>query len=142
MGGFGASVVPQRDEWLQIGALLCLQPEGGDNWLLGVVRRYGRESGESLAGVGIQTLARNAVTVTLRPRGSLSYGTDDGITGIVFRDSAEADEVGVVLPVNSFDLRESLDAMIDGQLVLLVPVELVETGPDYEIARYRQRIAE
>lgn len=141
MGGFGACVRPHRNDWLQIGTLLCLQPEGGENWVLGVVRRYGRAS-DLHAGVGVETLARSAHTITMRPQGTLSYGSDEGIKGILFRESMDSDEVGIVLPINSFDGRESLDAMVDGRLTRLVPAELVETGPDYEIARYRQRFAD
>ncbi len=141
IGGFGALVPCQRDEWLRIGALLCVQPEGGDNWLLGVVRRYGKEH-DTMAGVGIQTIAKQANVVELRPRGSLSYGVGSGIIGLAYRDSPDAEDMRLVLPSNTFDVRESLDAEIDGQMTLMSPTELVETGPDYEIARYRARIAQ
>lgn len=138
LGGFGAVVAVQRDEWLRIGALLCVQPEGGDNWLLGVVRRYGKES-DSQAGVGIQTIAKQARSVSVRPRTSLSYGAAAGILAIMSREEVDADAVRLVLPPNTFDLRESLEAQLDGRLVLLMPVESVEAGPDYEIARFRVR---
>ena len=39
----------------RVQALLALQPEGGDNWLVGVIRRYHRVS-EHEARVGIEAL--------------------------------------------------------------------------------------
>lgn len=38
LGGFCAGT-EEIGEWLKIGILLCIQPEGGDNWVLGMVRR-------------------------------------------------------------------------------------------------------
>ena len=46
-------------EWLKVGALIAMQPEGGDNWLVGVIRRYHRVA-ENQARVGIEALARQA----------------------------------------------------------------------------------
>jgi hypothetical protein len=44
----------------------------------------------------------------------------------------------VVLPANSFDLRESLEYQLNGRRFLLNPVAQVEQTVDYEVARYRQ----
>jgi hypothetical protein len=57
VGGFGALVPQVRGDWLRIGCLLAMQPEGGENWLIGVVRRLSRPSLQQAA-VGIQTIAR------------------------------------------------------------------------------------
>lgn len=140
MGGFGALVACHHDEWLRIGALLCVQPEGGDNRLLGVVRRYGRES-DAQASVGIQTISKQARMIRLRPRGAPSFSEAHGIDAIAFEDEARPGELCVVLPPNTFDMRESHDAHLDSGAALLSPMESLETGPDYEIARYRVRLS-
>src|SRR2546422_11754900 len=64
-GGFGASVPQIKGEWLKIGCLLGLQPEGCSNWLVGVIRRLTRESAQQ-GTVGIQTLGRAALPVQVK----------------------------------------------------------------------------
>ena len=49
-----------------------MQPEGGDNWLLGIVRRYHRSS-ESEAQVGILTIARQTALIAMKPRKTTGY---------------------------------------------------------------------
>jgi hypothetical protein len=44
------------------------------------------------------------------------------------------------MPVASFDLRESLEYQGNGRRYLLTPIELVEIGADFEIARYRELV--
>ena len=118
-----------------------MQPEGGDNWLLGVVRRHGKEN-DSLANVGIQTLARQAQSVDLRPLSSSAYAAAATIPGVLLQDGGDANELRAVLPPATFDLRESLEYAVDNLRFLLVPVEFLERGADYEIARYRKHVAE
>jgi len=140
-GGFGALVSDIRSEWLKVGALIALQPDGGDNWLLGIVRRYQRQS-ESEAQVGVQVIARQVVAVELKPRAASSYAAVTGNPGLWLRDENESGEARVVMPSASFDLRESLEFEFDGRRHLLSPVALLEHNPDYEVARYRLLVAE
>jgi hypothetical protein len=114
-----------------------MQPEGGSNWLLGVVRRYGRES-DTQAAVGIQTLARQALAVELRPRSTSAYALAAGIPGMLLRDGMEEGEVRLVMPPASFDVRENLECEAEGRHLLLTPMDIQESGSDYEIARYRE----
>ena len=136
-GGFGALLSSIPGEWLRVGALVALQPEGGDNWLLGMVRRYHRES-ENEARVGIEALSRQVVSVELKVRTVSSYASAASTPGLLLADGAAADEVRLVLPPASFDLRETLEYSRDGCHYLLVPVALLEQNADYELGRYRQ----
>ncbi len=138
LGGFGAAISALPGEWLKVGALISMQPEGGENWVLGVVRRFSRET-ETEAGVGIQTLARQAHSIELRPRNS-TYAAASSVPGIRLAEDRAPGEVRLVLPVASFDLRESLEYQLDGRRYLLTPIELVETGADFELARYRELV--
>ncbi|HEX6734168.1 MAG TPA: hypothetical protein VF096_05100 [Azonexus sp.] len=135
-GGFGAVVSNIPADWLRVGALLALQPEGGDNWLLGIVRRYHRAS-ESDARVGIEALARQAFSVELKVRTASSYAAVSGTPALLLENRGEPGDVRVVLPPASFDLQECLECTIDGQRCLLSPAALIEQTPDYELARYR-----
>jgi hypothetical protein len=136
-GGFGAMLGNLPGEWLRVGALIAMQPEGGDNWLVGVIRRYHRET-ESDARVGIQVLARQAVSVELRVRAASSYAAAAGVPALILLDGNPPDELRVVLPPMTFDPRESLEYARDGRRFLLTPVALIDQTADYELARYRQ----
>lgn len=139
MGGFGAMVPGAKKDWLRVGALIALQPEGGGNWMVGVVRRFQRGA-DSVSSVGIQTLARQATCIELAVEGA--------VTRIGMRERAllidppdAADGVRLVLPAATFDLRESYTTEIDGRRVLLSPIELLEAGGDYQVGRFRLRYA-
>lgn len=132
-GGFGAATPTIAGDWLKIGSLLGMQPSGGDNWLVGIVRRLSRDA-EELGNVGIQTVAKSARSVELRSGGS---GASLGL-GILLTDpSDKPGEVRLLLEVERFDLRRSIEMVQDGSGQLLTPVELIENGDDYELARYR-----
>ncbi|WP_153116141.1 hypothetical protein [Rhodocyclus tenuis] len=137
LGGFGAVVDAARGEWLKVGALLALQPAGGDNWLLGVVGRCARDASERPL-VGIRTLARYPLSVQLRPRAS-GLAAINGIPGIWLREGGNEDEARFLLPPATFNLRETLEFFSNGGRWLLSPVELEESGEDFELARYRLR---
>ena len=138
LGGFGAGV-DELAEWLRVGALLGMQPEGGDNWVLGVVRRYNKDS-EAHASVGIQTLSRHAQSVELRPQ-TIGFSATGAIPGIWLREGNAPGEVRMVLPPGSFDVRETLEFMHKDQRYTLTPVELDESGNSFEVGRYREHLA-
>ncbi len=133
LGGFGAAIAEIGDS-LKIGALLCLQPEGGDNWVLGIIRRFSKVS-EARANVGIQTLSRKAFGIELRPRTS-GFSATGAIPGLWLYEKDLPGECRIVMPVTSFDLRENLEFMHNDRRYLLTPVELEESGVDFEIGRY------
>jgi hypothetical protein len=141
LGGFGTSMDNLRDDagvTMKIGTLLCMQPHGGENWLIGVVRRLGKDSA-SAGSAGIQTIARQPVHLTMQLRGTGALAATEPVAGIGLLDAAAAKvvEMRVAVPPATFDLRESYDVEFAGERRLFSPVELLESGPDYEIARYR-----
>ena len=137
LSGFGAGVEDHGDR-LKIGTLLSMQPEGGANWVLGVVRRYNMNS-DVQASVGIQALSRQARSVELRPRTS-GFSATGAIPGIWLYEDSKPGEARIVLPWASFDVRESLEFVHEGRRYLMTPVELEETGRDFEIGRYRETV--
>jgi hypothetical protein len=82
-GGFAATIAQVKGDWLKIGSLLAVQPDtagsGRGPWDLAIVRRLAREGEgavKSQASAGVQVLARQAVTVDLRPQhGAWASGT-------------------------------------------------------------------
>lgn len=136
-GGFGAVVGQVPGDWLKVGALIAMQPEGGQNWLLGIIRRYLRLS-EDEAHVGIQALATQIVAVELRSRNSSSYTAAAGTPGLILLDGNEAGELRIVLPANAFSVRNNLEYSRNGQRFQLAPIALQEQSSEFELARFRQ----
>lgn len=139
-GGFGIVLNSIQSDWLKVGALVAMQPEGGDNWLLGIIRRYHKDA-DGEARVGINAIGRKVSSVELRVTTASSYAAVAGFPALMILDDNEPGEVRVVLPFATFDLRERLEFQQDGQRQLLTPVSLVEQTADFELARYRQSVA-
>ena len=135
LGGFGAGVDVLKDDEIRLGALLAIQPEGGDNWVLGVVRRFNRDS-DAHASVGIKALSKNARSVQLWPRTG-SFAGRGAIPGIALSDVHAEGDVRVVLPAAAFDIKENLELVDADQRYALVPLDLEESGQGFEIGRYR-----
>ena len=135
-GGFGACIPEIRGEWLKIGCLLGLQPEGGDTWVLGVIRRLQREI--PLKGlVGIQTIARSAELVQFSVSGA------GGETGILISDGSESPgEVRVLLRAGSFAPGQNMEYAKGDATCLLMPQGVVESGEEYEVVRFREMVRE
>ena len=125
------------EEWLKVGALVAMQPEGGENWLLGVIRRYHRE-GQIEARAGIQALATKVIAIELRARKTSSYAAAAGTPALMLLDGNETNEFRVVLPPANFNPREEMEYLRDGRRYMLTPVALIEKTGDYELVRYRQ----
>jgi hypothetical protein len=134
-GGFGAVVPQVKGDWLKVGALLTLQPEGGSNWVVGIVRRLAK-SGSAQARVGIQTLSKQP----------LAGQFDTGLAtepGVVLRTSdTEGGEVSIVLRPGVFVPGQKLESEQAGRLHMFLPQGLSEKGDDYEIGRFREMIRE
>lgn len=137
-GGFGALLSSAPGEWLKVGALVAMQPDGGNNWLLGAVRRYHRIS-EKDARVGIQALATKAISIEIRSRGTSIYMAAAGATpALMLIDGNEPDEFRIILPPMTFDPRDNMEYARGGQRFQLTPIALIEQTADYELARYRR----
>ena len=138
VGGFGALVPQVRGDWLRIDCLIAMQPEGGDNWLIGVVRRLSRPSLEQAA-VGIQTLARTAVPIELRVQVGGRTGNDTE-TAILLDPNQLGGEVQILLRPGAHAPGESFLLDFKGLSTMLLPVGVAERRHDYELVRCRHLI--
>ena len=134
-GGFGAGIPEIKGDWLKIGCLLGLQPEGGDNWVLGVIRRLQREDAHK-GSVGIQTIARSTQVVQLSP----GEGAVDE-NGIVLSDGSETPgEVRVLLRPGIFVPGQNMEYRKGESSCLLMPQGVVAGGDEYEVVKFREMI--
>lgn len=128
LGGMGAQSTVARKDWIRIKALIAVQPEGGDNWLLGVVRRYARKE-PTRGSVGIETLSRT-------PRAVLA---DSGgiLTEALLIDVPEVGEYArMALPPNTVEENVALLFRDDGKNARLHPRETLMSDPDYVIVNF------
>ena len=135
-GGFGAVVPQLKGDWLRVGALLALQPEGGTNWVLGLVRRVNKLAGQQ-ARVGIETLSKLPLLSRFAVAGVATV-TEQG----VLMKSADAAETRIVLKPGVFTPGQNLEVAHGGRNHVYLPQALSERGEDYEIARFRELVRE
>jgi hypothetical protein len=126
--GMRARLPLDPDATVRIGTLIGMRPEGGDNWLVGVVRRFIRTD-QSAAAVGVETLSRWPIPAAV-----------DGAAapGVLLLDPIEDGETVRVIAAGSQrapDLR--LDCHALGASFTLEPVESLERGVEFDLARYR-----
>ena len=138
-GGFGASVPQIKGEWLKIGCLLGLQPEGGSNWVVGVIRRFQRESPQQ-GTVGIQTLGRAALPVQVKLLSGQMGISRDSETAILLNPVDSAPEAQLLLRANVLLVGQNLELERNGKAYLLLPTGDMERGDDYALVRCRQMI--
>jgi hypothetical protein len=135
-GGFGA-VVPQiKGDWLRVGVLLALQPEGGSNWVLGMVRRVHKVTGQQ-ARVGIETLSKTPALLQFAVSGAKNVSEQ----GLLLKDG-DAAEARIVLRPGVFAPAQNLEIAQGNRHHVYIPQALAERGEDYEIARFRVMVRE
>lgn len=137
-GGVGALVPSIAGEWLQVGCLVAMRPEGGRRWLLGAVKRLTRID-EAGAQVGIQTLARapNAVDFRVQSGNTTSLSTE---TGVLLDPGYTEAEVPVILRSGIGAPGRMLVLEREGRRTHLLPIAVSARGPGYEIVRCRQLV--
>ena len=134
-GGFGAVAKQVKSEWLKVGALVAMQPDGGPNWVVGAVRRVSRVSRDE-ARIGIETLSR-------APALSRFSGAAEGEQGVLLAAAApETGETSIALRAGVFTRGRNLEAAVGGRQHVYMPQAVAERGDDYEIARFREMIRE
>jgi len=137
-GGFGALVAAIKGDWLRVGTFVAMQPEGGRNWRVGVVRRVQKTSG-SQARVGVETLARSPEIAQF----ALGRGEAPSEIGVLLRpDAPGVAEVRIALRPGVFAPGHNLERR-DGKVQrVYVPIRIVDRGEDYEIGRFREMVRE
>jgi hypothetical protein len=115
-GGFGAVLGNVPGEWLKVGALIAMQPEGGDNWLVGVIRRYHRETENRCPGRYRGAGPAGRFGRTQSPRTASSYAAVAGMPALLLRrQQCGRANCASSCHYGSFDLRESARICRDGR---------------------------
>jgi hypothetical protein len=134
-GGFGAVVPQAKSDWLKIGELLAMQPDGGNNWIVGMVRRVSKTTGQE-SRVGIQTLSRAPLLVRFKLRGADEPAVLLPAAGLGEGEAAIAMHAGSYVP------GQNLENERGGRSFVYLPQTVAEHGEDYDIVRFREMIRE
>src|SRR6185295_10703129 len=105
-GGFGALAKQVKSDWLKVGALLAMQPDGGANWVVGAVRRVTRLSKDEVR-IGIETLSRTPAL------SRFSGGTQEE-PGVLLAEAPETGETSIALRAGVFARGRNLEAAVGG----------------------------
>jgi hypothetical protein len=135
-GGIGAVVPQMKGDWLRVGALLAMQPDGGNNWLVGAIRRVNRTSAQE-ARVGIETLSRSPKVMKFRVRG---LGEETGV--LLPAAVLGSGEVAIALRSGVYPPGQNLEASVGDKEHVYMPQGGAERSEDYELVRFREMIRE
>ncbi|GAB4170286.1 MAG: hypothetical protein OHK0026_09560 [Rhodocyclaceae bacterium] len=128
-GGFGIRASLPDDDVLRLGTLLGLQPGGGENWLVGIVRRITRDA-ETRGRLGIETLSHGPVALEVELGGRR--------TDVLLLDPLEPGAtVRLVLPQFGYEEAVRLRLSHEGRIAEIDPAGLLESAEGCDVARYR-----
>jgi hypothetical protein len=129
-GGIGAAVGKSQGDWVGIGRLVGLSVEGGSGACsVGTVRRCYRGDQRELL-VGVRTFAKTAHAITLE-------GIEPPEALLLSDGGTIAEDALICMREGGYSPRISPKMAFNGNNYLLVPIEVVESGEDFEVARYR-----
>ena len=133
LGGIGAQVALVGKDWLRVGSLVAMQPEGGSSWLLGIARRFVRES-EAIGTVGIETVSKN-------PTGHIADSQGLPTPVLLLDPPLENRELRAALSIAAWEERKPLLVEVFGKFWRLAPGTLVETGAGHAIGTFVAKTA-
>ncbi|MDR0233500.1 MAG: hypothetical protein LBI31_01625, partial [Zoogloeaceae bacterium] len=139
-GGFGAIVKQRKNDWVQVGALLAMRPEGTDNWLIGVIRRVYRASDEEIR-VGIETLSKLPASLEARSRADSGMSMLPDIPAIWFRDDDPKSPMRFAFPSGMVKMEDVLEFDFSGRCIVLHPVKFLEQKNTYDLMTCKVTVA-
>lgn len=127
LGGIGATLSFPRNEWVRVGTLVGLQPEGHGHWMVGAIRRFMRDS-EHRGVAGIETLSKLPRALT---------ATDGGLTThlILLDPLQDESSARILLAPGEWEIGMPLTLVDNDKFWRLHPAEMLEAGEDWLVGR-------
>jgi hypothetical protein len=138
-GGFGAIVPQIKGDWLKVGSLLGVQSETAKFWGAGVVRRITRDEFQQRR-VGIQLISKAVIPVVLSPAGEASSINvmRGGTPSVLLSTTPDKNgEIALLMNVDSYTQIQPLEMQVRSKCYYLMPRTLVESGDDYDWAKFK-----
>ena len=123
-GGFYAELSGKGADSVRIGHVFGVKNAGGLG--VSIVRRLSRDA-EGKLHAGAEILTNRAILVTLQ----------SGEGGTQLWLHAENGLATMLMQADVFSMQRSLKVLFDGRKYLLMPVRLLESGLDYDLASFR-----
>jgi hypothetical protein len=120
-----------------VGELIGLQPEKVERWGAGIVRRLSRDAQNNLL-IGVEMLSNQLEGVALSDHLNLGSYAGEQRALYLNKPSDESGEAWLLMKPDTFSSKRSLEMTMDERRYLLMPLELLRQGADYDLARYRK----
>jgi hypothetical protein len=139
--GYGALVPFTKSDWLRVGTLLGIKREEGASWGVGVVRRISAFD-RTQRHIGIQMLTRGAIAVNLMEDSLVADSQVVPVDSALLLlshapDSGGAAHMNLLLKPGIFAPANSMQMRVWERDYVLMSGEIVESGEDFDLTRYR-----
>ena len=143
-GGFGAIIPQIKMEWIQVGMIIGIKPEGMKNWGVGIVRRISRDE-QQQGYIGVQTLTKVAKAVQLRPLDAQGDSGAEGWTDFqpaaLLSNGVASGEATLLMRSGGFASGQSFEMPVEGgKSSIFIPLKLLEQGTDYDLGKFRAMV--
>lgn len=135
--GFCSAVASSQLEAVKIGTLIGSKPENLGHWGVGIVRRLSRDAQNNLL-VGVEILTNQVIGVFLSVADSLRTQETDHLSLYLSKPNDNSGEAWLLMRPGIFLPSRSFKMTLEGKSYLLLSLGLVESGDDYDLARYRK----
>lgn len=132
--GFRSVTSPGALDSIKIGSLIGSKPENLDTWGVGIVRRLSRDAQNNLH-IGVEMLSSQLTGVALQVQDSVG---EEHIALYLNKVNDNSGEAWLLMKPGSFLASRSFNMNLAGKSYLLLPLGLIESGEDYDLARYRK----
>lgn len=134
--GFRAVLSGRGVDSVQIGQLFGIQTTGAPRLGVVIVRNLLRDA-EGQLHVGAELLSSQVSNVTLQQSAGGGTGCYQSALWLHARAGIENGTTRLLMPLESFSMQRSFKTNFDGKDRLLIPAELYENGPDYDLVSFR-----
>ena len=139
--GYGALLPFTKSDWLRVGTLLGIRRDEGASWGVGIVRRISAFD-RVQRHVGIQMLTRGAIVVNLMEDNLIADAQVVPVDSALLLpshapDSGGAPQMRLLLRPGVFSATNSLQVRIWDRDYVLMNGEVMESGEDFDLARFR-----
>jgi hypothetical protein len=134
--GFRSVVRAAAVDGVKIGSLIGSKPLNVQYWGAGIVRRLSRDKRNNLH-IGVEVLSTQIVGVSLT---NPIHPVMDEVQVAMYlnRPADTSGEAWLLMKPDTFSPSHSLNMDLGGKGYLLLPLSLVESGDDYDLARFRR----
>jgi hypothetical protein len=135
--GFRSVVSPTLLGSVKIGSLIGSKPENVMNWGVGIVRRLSRDAQNNLQ-VGVETLSNQVLGVSLKVADRSGAGELPHKALYLNKPNDNSGEAWLLMTPGAYLPSRSFNLKLAGKNYLLLTLGLIESGDDYDLARYRK----